>query len=137
MLQPNIVLTREFIQFEDLLKTTFKDRLSFNAGETILSTADDRDKYCYYVMSGLVRCEFVGYTGSLRTTTMRGEGTIFPLYYTHKVTSMEKVLEFLAETPCSLIKIKKEDLRELMIEVPAMWLAMMDAWGEYATYQPR
>ena len=134
MIKPNIVLEGEFLAYEDLLSERFPIRRVFDRGETIYGFTDDRSKYCFYVVRGLVQCSYLSESGIEMTSTMRGEGTIFPLYYTHKSTTIERTLEFSAARKTELIVIPKAKLAQLMQEEYGLALAMMDAWGEYATY---
>lgn len=134
MLKPNITLAGEFVDFEELLSERFPIRRSFEKGEVIYGYTDDRSKYCFYVTSGLVQCTSLTESGAQMISTMRGEGTIFPLYYTHKSTSIERTLEFSAVKKTELIIIPKDELLQLMQETPELMMKMMDAWGEYATY---
>lgn len=134
MITPDIVLSGEFTPFEGLFLDLFDDVRSFDAGDTVLNTCDERDVYCYYVLSGAVSSEFVGLDGSKRTVAIRSAGAIFPLYYTYSETSMEKVLEFVAMNPCRLLRMEKRKLLQAMIDTPAIGVAMMDAWGKYSTY---
>ncbi len=135
MIKPNIVLEGEFSQFEDLFKENFPGELSYGAGETVLNLVDERDQYCYYVLSGSVKSDLVSKCGALRTSAIRSRGTVFPLYYTYAETSIEKVHEFVAmDRGCKLIRMRKSELLKLMVDVPAIGVAMMDAWGKFATY---
>ena len=134
MIKPNIVLEGEFLAFEELLSKHFPIRRTFDRGETIYGFSDDRSKYCFYVVNGLVSCSYLSESGIEMTSTMRGRGTIFPLYYTYKSTTIERTLEFAAARKTELIVIPKPELSRLMREEFDLALAMMDAWGEYATY---
>lgn len=89
---------------------------------------------CYYVLSGLLDSGFVHEDGSNAELVMRGQGTIFPLYYTYKEITMEQVLEVRAIERCELIVIPKDELCELMLEKPALALAMIDAYGKFSCY---
>jgi len=134
MIKPNITLEGEFSGFEDLLLERFPIHRVFDRGEVIYGFTDDRSKYCFYILRGLVQCSYINEAGVQMISTMRGEGTIFPLFYTHKSTTIERTLEFSAAKKTELVVIPKAELSGLMQEVPRLSLAMMDAWGEYATY---
>lgn len=134
MIRPNIRLEKEFQQFETLFIDRFPIRRRVNKGQVIYGPMDDRSGKCFYILSGQVSCTFIDDAGNERISTIRGEGTIFPLYYTFNATTIERTLEFIADETTVLIEIPKNDLVTLMEEMPAVALAMMDAYGEYTTY---
>lgn len=134
MVKPNIVLSGEFTPFEEVLRERFPLSRFFEAGETIYGFSDDRSKFCFYVVSGLVRCSYLTESGTQMILTMRGPGTIFPLYYTHRLTSIERTVEFVATKKTELLMIPKDELLRLMDDDHEFMHAMLDAWGEYATY---
>lgn len=133
MLKPTILLRGEFLAFEEQFKQRFQKR-QYGRGETILGFGDRRDRYCYYILKGRVSCTYLDEEGHVRTSTLRGAGTIFPLYYTYDRTSIEQTLEFTAFDNVELLVIPKRDLHQMMREDPDLAFAMMDAWGNYATY---
>ena len=133
MLKPRILLEGEFKAFEE----TFLDRFMlkrYSRGETILGFGDRRDQYCYYVLKGRVSCTYLDEEGHVRTSTLRGVGTIFPLYYTYDKTSIEQTLEFVAFDDVELLMIPKRELHAMIEQDSQLAFAMMDAWGNYATY---
>ena len=134
MIYPNIRLAGEFKQFEPLLISTFPDIQRFKKNQLVSGMDEDRSKYCYYVLSGSVACNYIDEIGGRRCTSVRGEGTVFPLYYTYTSTSIERTLEFEAMSPVVVIRIPKKGLLKLMEETPAIAIAMLDAYGKYATY---
>ncbi|MGI6590849.1 MAG: Crp/Fnr family transcriptional regulator [Eggerthellaceae bacterium] len=135
MIVPNFTMEDEFTQYEELFLSDPSAVIrEYASGQTILGFSDDRSRYCYYVKSGMVASIFIDVLGYQRVLNRRATGTVFPLYYTWDSTAIEQTLEFVAETDCTLVQIRKNSLRDLMIQTPLLGLAMMDAWGKYATY---
>ena len=133
MIMTSFLLSGEFSKFESLFLEKFHTIRHIKAGETIIAPNDDRSKNCYYVLEGIAAYIIIHEKGSVKTSSLRGPGTIFPLYYTHESTHMEKVLDVVARTDMTLIDIPKSELRQLIMEQPELSLALCDAWGKYAT----
>lgn len=134
MLQPDIMLSGEFADFEQELEAISEARKHFQKGEIILGATDERDKYCFYVLSGIILCSYISEDGHVWTSSRRGSGTIFPLYYRYKSTSIESTLEFSAATKVEVLLLPKAKIKQLVSENSEFSLSMMDAWGKYATY---
>lgn len=133
MLSPNYLLAGDFLEFESIFLERFPQRKSFAANEIIIDLPDDRSKVCYYVLRGTAVYTLLHENGGAKLSTMRGVGTIFPLYYTYQSTTMERNLEVTALTAVETIVIPKEELRKLLLEIPEIAIAIIDAYGKYAT----
>jgi CRP/FNR family transcriptional regulator len=77
---------------------------------------------------------FVHEDEGLVQLVLRGQGTIFPLYYSFRSTSLDQVLQVIALTDSELIVIPKDELLDLMLEMPFIAIAMLDAYGKFASY---
>jgi len=133
MLSPNYLLAGDFLKFESIFLERFPERKTFAANEIIIDLPDDRSKVCYYVLHGTAVYTLLHENGGAKLSTMRGVGTIFPLYYTYQATTMERNLEVTALTTMETIVIPKEELHKLMLEIPEIAIAMIDTYGKYAT----
>lgn len=133
MIMTSFLLSGEFSDFQDLFLERFHRIRHVAAGETIIAMSDDRSKNCYYVLEGVAAYIIMHEKGGAKTSSLRGPGTIFPLYYTHESTHMERVLDVVAQTDMTLIDIPKPELMQLMVQDPQIAIAMCDAWGKYAT----
>lgn len=135
MMQPNILLRGEFLDFEDELVARAVSRKVFPARSIISGTTDNRRHYSYYILHGLVTCSYLEEDGTRHISNMRGRGTIFPLYFSVQNTSVEFTIEFTAARKSEVLKIPKAQIRALIEEDTRFAIAMIDAWSEYATYQ--
>lgn len=133
MIMPQFLLAGEFSAFEPILLERFHNRKHFSAGDTIIEMTADRSKNCFYVLSGVASYVMRHENGGTKITSLRGVGTIFPLYYTYSSTNMESSLDVIAVSDMEVIDIPKADLMQVMIDIPRFGIAMCDAWGKYAT----
>lgn len=131
---PRETLQGHFDRFEDTLLQHFKQKRHFSSGETIIGMTDDRSKFCFYILSGSVIVLYIDNKGVIHTSSIRSKGTIFPLYYTFRSTTIESTLTFSALTDCEILILPKDKVKELLSADHDFMLAMMDAWGDYATY---
>jgi len=130
---PSFLFTGEFSAFEHVFKERFSNIKRVKKNCTIIDLTDDRSKNCYYVLSGTASYVLRHENGYAKVSSLRGPGTIFPLYYTYSSTNMESSLEVTALSNMELIDIPKAELLKLMIEIPRIGIAMCDAYGKYAT----
>lgn len=133
MLMPQFLLAGEFSAFEPLLLKRFHNVKHFAAGDTIIQMNADRSKNCYYVLDGVASYIMRHEDGGAKISSLRGKGTIFPLYYTYGSTNMESSLDVVAVSDLMTLDIPKKELMQLIIEIPQFGISMCDAWGKYAT----
>lgn len=134
MLSPNFILKDDFLSFEKDFLERFRSVRQVNAGEVILGCGEDRSQLCFYVLSGLFACVIRHESGGIKVSTLRGRGTIFPLYYRYPSTSMEQGLEVVALEQARLLQIPKDALLAYMMEKPECAVAMLDVYGKYTTF---
>lgn len=132
MVYPSYMLSNEFTSYEDLFLKRFHHVETIHKDTIILSQEDDRSRECFYILEGTAIFTLQHENGKQRITTFRGKGTIFPLYYAYKSTSVERISEFKALTDMKMIRMDKSDLVNLMKEYPDLFVAMCNAWGDYA-----
>lgn len=94
---------------------------------------DDRSRTCYYVLEGIASWVLRHENGGSKILSLRGPGTIVPLYYTYSSTAMEGTQEGIALSDMKLLCIPRQALRDLMLEVPHIAIAMCDAYVKYTT----
>ncbi len=133
MVTPNFLLSGEFKAFEPLLMERFRTVKHVKKGDVIIAMTADRSKNCYYVLNGIAAYIIRHENGGEKISSLRGEGTIFPLYYTYGSTNIEGSLDVVALSDMTMINIPKDAFFDLMIEIPRLCIAMCDAWGKYAT----
>ena len=132
MLMPNYIFENDFIEFEQLFRTRFPDTIHVKSGQVIIGPEDPRKEY-YYVIHGRASFVLRHEAGGAKVSSVRGQGTIFPLFYNFPSTNIERVLEVKARSNMELIVMPREDLLNLMLETPGIGVAMCDAYGKYTT----
>ena len=133
-LRPGVLTGGEFRPFEELFRERFTHHRRCAAGEVIFGQAERGRQVSYYLLAGHANSMLMHETGGEVELTARRPGSIFPLYYDFPTTSTEMVLQVVASTDCDLLVIPRSELRMLMMEKPAVALAMLDAYGAFANY---
>jgi CRP-like cAMP-binding protein len=131
MLMPTYLFENEFTQFSDIISKYSCSELHFKKDSVIINHGETRN-YSYFIIKGLVSFSIIKENGKNKISTFRGEGTIFPLYYSYKVTSMEKIMEVKAYTDVTVLKINREDLYDIMLRYPSFAVRMSDIYCKYA-----
>lgn len=132
MLMPNYIFEDDFIEFEPLIKSQFPNSIHVKKGHMIIDPNDIRTKY-YYVLKGQASFVIRHEDGGAKVSSIRGKGSIFPLFYNFKRTNMEKILEVKARTDMELIVIPRSEFLRMMLENSGIAMAMLDAYGRYTT----
>ncbi len=134
MLKPNILSANDFLDFEDEILERFPTKRTFRKGELVMGLCEKYGKYRYYVLSGKVSRRYLDYQGGRHTMGLCGAGSIFPLFYPKVNTAVEQTLEFVTLEDSVLVPLEADKLEAFLRESPDLSMAMMSAWGEYATY---
>ncbi len=134
MLKPNILSANDFLGFEDEILERFSTKRTFRKGELVMGLSEKYGKYRYYVLSGKVSRRYLDFQGGRHTMGLCGKGSIFPLFYPKVNTALEQTLEFVAVEDSVLVSLDNDKLEAFLRESPDLSMAMMAAWGEYATY---
>lgn len=131
--RPSMTIGGEFSVFADLFEERFPQRRFCLAGEVIHNVNDSRGIH-YYLKEGSVSSNVIHESGNKVNLATRQQGSIFPLYFSWSKTSVEMVVENVALEDCSLIIIPKRELYELMLSVPEIAIAMVDAYAAFSTF---
>lgn len=133
MRAPEFVLEHDFLEFEPMLLECFPNRKYFRPKELILNLFSERSRYYYYVISGMAAYTLRHIDGRNKLSTYRGEGTIFPLYFSFRRTNMDSFLEVTAVTDTELLVIPRDDIENLIQKNKGFATAMIDAYAKYTT----
>ncbi len=130
---PSMKLGGEFTDFEELLNDRFPSVKTVKKGEAIVKSRTDGPKVNYYLKSGVVNARLLLANGDFTELGLRESGTIFPLFYSQDSVVMARPFDVVAVQDCILLIIPRQELRALLLEIPAFSMAMIDAYAQFAT----
>lgn len=129
---PNVKFGGNFLPFEDEIKRRFPARRTYSVDDVILSVNGNRNRECFYILSGEVVFTFMDDEGRSGISSFRGPGAVFPLWLSNNATATP--LQTVASKETRVVVLPKKELRAFMVERPEFAIAMLDAYGEYCTY---
>lgn len=132
MIKPTYLLTDEFTRFEHVFHASSFVRKRITKGSIIYHPEQKRD-YSYYILEGIAVFYLCHECGRDKITTFRGNGTIFPLYCEENQYSMEAHIGVKAVTDMTVLVIPKKQLKNLMLCIPELSLAMTQAYCKYCS----
>lgn len=134
MLQPSVEMGGEFLEFEELLEERFPTRRICSAQEIVYGHRERDLHVHYYIKRGNIDSYILHENGGAVNLSRRGRGAIFPLYFSWNNTSVEMTVESVAVEECSFLVMPKRELHNLMLEVPELAIAMIDAHAKFSTF---
>lgn len=131
---PGLTIGGEFTKFVDIFEARFPQRRFCFSGEVVRGVNDVGGGVHFFLKEGSVSSRLVHESGNKVNLATRSKGSIFPLYFSKRKTSVELDVENIALEDCNLIIIPNHELRELMLEIPEIGLAMVDAYSQFSTF---